>query len=76
MTVTTNSCFVPANNAEEIMVIVRELRNRGLAQGHDFDFRWQPRYEVGYIKLQSGAEFTFRDAKWATMFRIKYGSMS
>jgi hypothetical protein len=74
MTVTTNPCVVPAANAEEAMSIVRELRKRGLAQGYDFDFKWHPRkYDNYFDSSPAYVEFTFKDAKWATLFRIKYG---
>jgi hypothetical protein len=72
--ITDNPCFVPANSPDQIMAIVRELRSKGLMQSYDFDFKWIPRATTNYyVNLPKGAEFTFKDAKWATLFRIKYG---
>lgn len=61
------------------MTIVRELRLKGLAQGTDFDFKYHPGQVqwslLGENTLKpKGAEFCFKDGKWATFFRIKYGT--
>ena len=66
---------VPNVNAEQTMQLVRDLRAKGLVQGQDFNFRYNPRDwdQETFEAKPPGAEFTFADAKWATFFRIKYG---
>ena len=67
--------YVPNINAEQTMVIVRDLRAKGLVQGPDFSFRYNPRDwdQETFEAKPPGTEFMFADAKWATFFRIKYG---
>jgi hypothetical protein len=70
--------FVELPNAESALVIVRELRAGGLVQGTDFDFKYQrTQYsdDEWEVIRPSGAEFLFREHKWATFFRIKYGAV-
>lgn len=71
-----DSVYVSNLNAEQTMQLVRDLRAKGLVQGQDFNFRYNPSdWNHGTFQpLPPGAEFTFADAKWATFFRIKYGT--
>jgi len=68
--------FVPGIDASQTMELVRELRAKGLVQGTDFNFAYQQTlWDDNYIQLKpQGAEFSFRDPKWVTFFRIKYGT--
>lgn len=62
---------------QEVMDLVRELRDQGLVQGHDFDFAYhQARYDNNsYDAVENKhAIFTFYTEKYATLFTIKYGS--
>lgn len=61
----------------ELMEIVRELRAQGLVQGTDFEFKYTPsQYNNDGFEAVSPrkGEFFFRDTKWATFFRLKYGT--
>lgn len=63
--------------ANEIMEIVRELRESGLVQGTDFDFRYnQTQYDYNGWEVVSPQHtaFIFYKDKYATFFTIKYGS--
>lgn len=73
--VVTNECFVPAD-AGEVMDIVRDLRSKGLAQGFDFDFEYhRSKFKDDYtLTIERGGSFYFKDPKWATLFRLQYGS--
>lgn len=67
---------IDAITPNEVMEIVRELREKCLAQGTDFDFKYNPKQydSTGFDLLSSNnVEFYFRDGKWATFFRMKYG---
>lgn len=58
------------------MELVRELRANGLVQGTDFTFAYQqPKYDYfsNEVHQLKGCNFSFKDPKWATFFRIKYG---
>jgi len=68
--------FVPNLNANDTMELVRELRAKGLVQGTDFNFAYQQTlWNDNYTQSRPhGAEFSFRDPKWVTFFRIKYGT--
>ena len=60
----------------EIMEIVRELREQGLVQGRDFDFAFHPATynNDGYEAV--GARhtiFTFYTEKYASFVALKYG---
>jgi hypothetical protein len=66
---------VPNIRANEGIDMVRELRAKGLVQGRDFDFSYQPpTYDImGFNMLTPhSVEFSFTDSKWATFFRLKY----
>lgn len=55
--------------------IVRELRAQGLVQGRDFDFSYhQAKYDNdGWSAVENRhARFTFTDAKYATLFALRY----
>jgi hypothetical protein len=59
----------------EIIEIVRTMRDSGMIQGKDFDFaynqsRWDPM--IGDIK--GFTKFTFYTEKKATMFALKWGA--
>lgn len=57
------------------MEIVRELREQGLVQGHDFDFAYhQAQYNNdGWDAVEPKcAIFSFHTEKYATLFAIKY----
>lgn len=73
----TNMVFVQGVKADETMRIVRELRETNLTQGLDFDFKYlQGEFittDGDYINKPCGAEFYFREGKWATYFTLKYG---
>ena len=72
----THPVFVRSIGPSPIMDIVRDLRSRGLVQGMDFDFSYQQvqrHYTDGSELIKNGATFTFREEKWATFFRLKYG---
>lgn len=64
-------------SANEIMDIVRELRQAGLVQGKDFDFAFhQAQYDnTSYEAVEPRhTRFTFYQDKYATFFSIKYSS--
>jgi hypothetical protein len=73
--VSTNPVFVKSNGPNPIMDIVRWLRTRDLVQGTDFDFKYSPKdwHQETFERVHAGATFYFKDEKWATFFRIKYG---
>jgi hypothetical protein len=75
--ITTNEVFVPTKGAEPVMPIVRWLRENGLAQGRDFDFKYQ-QAKVNWLDNavieRNGVSFFFTEAKWATFMRLKYGN--
>jgi hypothetical protein len=59
----------------EVMDIVRELRQQGLAQGKDFDFAYHPPVyhdRQPHQNIKSVAEFRFYTQQYATMFKLKY----
>lgn len=60
----------------EVMDIVRELREQGLVQGQDFDFAYHPaRYDnFAYDNVDKHAVFTFYTERYATLFTLKYGT--
>jgi hypothetical protein len=62
-------------SANEVMDIVKELREQGLRQGKDFDFAYYPSQydDTGFNLLEeTHAKFTFHTEKYATMFTLKY----
>jgi hypothetical protein len=70
--------FIPTKSVEEVMPMVRYLRESGLIQGSDFDFKyhhsrfnWQATTDESWLE-RSGVTFYLRDAKWVTFLRIKY----
>jgi hypothetical protein len=58
------------------MPMVRWLRERGLAQGTDFDFKYDPRgWDMETFEAYgTGVSFFFKEEKWATFMRLKYGT--
>ncbi len=63
-------------NPNEIMDIVKELRNKGLVQGQDFDFAYTPSTEdwMNGVRTSKYTTFTFYSEKHATLFALKYSS--
>ena len=74
--ITTHEVFVATKGAEPVMPIVRWLRSKGLVQGIDFDFKYQ-QAKVSWMDnvelLRNGVSFFFKEEKWATFMRLKYG---
>lgn len=69
--------FVPNIDANQTMELVRDLRAKGLVQGTDFSFAYQQAHYDYYaddVHQVKGCTFAFKDDKWATFFRIKYGT--
>jgi hypothetical protein len=59
----------------EVMEIVRALRQQGLQQGTDFDFAYhQTKYDpiTGHHVEDRHAIFKFYVEKYATLFTLKY----
>jgi hypothetical protein len=72
--------FVEHVDANRTLDIVYELKAMGLQNSVDFNFAyinrkqsWLTLDEDGNINEEPwGAEFTFKEDKWATWFRLKY----
>jgi hypothetical protein len=59
----------------EIMELVRELREQGLVQGKDFDFAYhQSQWDDMIGEIPKTTIFTFYVEKYATLFILKYGT--
>jgi hypothetical protein len=62
----------------DTMDLVRALREQGLVQGVDFEFKYNPERYIDGLWTNGvtprGAEFYFRQGKWATWFTLKYGA--
>lgn len=73
--ITTNEVFIKTKNAEPVMVVVRWLRAAGLVQGMDFDFRYDPRgWDMQTFEVNGpGVYFYFKEEKWSTFMKLKYG---
>ena len=64
-------------NSNEVLDIVRELRQQGLVQGTDFDFEYhKPTWDnFSYEPVTNRHTiFTFHSEKYATLFALKYSS--
>ncbi len=61
----------------EIMAVVRDLRDKGLEQGLDFDFAYTPeRIELfGTNNYHRFTTFTFYNEKWSSWFILKYSNL-
>ena len=63
---------------DTVLAIVRELRQAGLVQGHDFDFAYSPERldynlaTVGEVLAKRQTVFSFYDESLASWFGIKY----
>jgi hypothetical protein len=60
----------------EIIDIVKDLRQQGLAQGVDFDFEYHKPMWDNFSGVESDryTMFMFHSEKYATLFALKYGS--
>ena len=57
----------------EVLEMVKELRQQGLVQGEDFDFAYnQGRWDEMIGEVPKSAIFSFYTEKYATMFALKY----
>jgi hypothetical protein len=57
----------------EVLEMVKELRQQGLVQGEDFDFAYnQSRWDEMIGEIPKSAIFSFYTEKYATMFALKY----
>ena len=66
---------IPDRDPNQIMEIVRELREQGLMQGKDFDFSYNPEKwdEIsGHFINHRHTVFKFHVEKHATFFILKY----
>jgi hypothetical protein len=58
----------------EIMDIVREIREYGLVQGKDFDFAYnQSKWDEMIGEIPTHTVFTFYTEKYASFVALKYG---
>jgi hypothetical protein len=58
----------------EIMDIVREIREYGLVQGKDFDFAYnQTKWDDMIGEIPTHTVFTFYTEKYASFVALKYG---
>ena len=67
--------IIPDMNANEIMELVKELRQQGLVQGQDFDFKYQPPVWdnfSGHAVHERHTVFYFHTEKYATFFQLKW----
>lgn len=57
----------------EVLEMVKELRQQGLVQGTDFDFAYnQGRWDEMIGEVPKSAIFSFYTEKYATLFALKY----
>lgn len=65
---------VPNSHTGQLIDMVRELKNQGLEQGRDFDFRFMPAvYDFANNHSEPRhAVFIFYEEKWATWFSLKW----
>ena len=71
------SVKIKDKDPNEVMDIVRELRQQGLVQGKDFDFAFhQAKYNNdGWEEIEPKfTMFMFYTEKYATMFAIKWSA--
>jgi hypothetical protein len=64
-------------DVNEVMEIVRELRQHGMTQGTDFDFAYyQTVYDPisGHLVESKHAVFMFHTEKYATLFSLKWST--
>jgi len=67
--------ILPATKPSEVIEIVREMRNNGMVQGIDFDFKYCPvKYGTNGWEVVSEEHtvFTFHNERYATWFAIKW----
>lgn len=65
-------------SANEVLDIVKSLRDSGLVQDRDFNFAFTPATWDSFNgdpSIPSSARFTFYDDKWSTWFNLKWASM-
>lgn len=61
-----HSVIIKFSYASEVMEIVRELRDKGLVQGYDFEFK------IGRHDGSPIVRLYFDNPAFATFYRIKY----
>jgi hypothetical protein len=60
-------------NVNEILDMVKELRDKGLVQGVHFDFAYnQSRWDTMIGDVKGFTNFTFYEEKYSTLFALKY----
>jgi len=60
-------------NVNEILDMVKELRDKGLIQGVHFDFAYnQSRWDTMIGDVKGFTNFTFYEEKYSTLFALKY----
>jgi hypothetical protein len=71
--------FIPVKGVDKVMPMVRYLRESGLQQGLDFDFKyqtaslnWDSYNDPDFIETRAGVTFYLKNEKWITFLRIKY----
>ena len=66
---------VPVRNAQEAMTLLDMIREHGLELERDFTWAFMPSQYDGWddaSHTQPFVEFTFKDAKMATYFQLKW----
>ena len=66
--------FIETKGADKVMNMVRYLRQSGLVQGIDFNFKYRPgSYDWAEHTISpAGVSFTLKEGKWATFIRMKF----
>lgn len=65
--------ILEGRDANQILEIVRSLRNSGCVQGVDFDFSYgQKRWDEMVGDLPGQTRFKFYTDKWATWFSLRW----
>jgi hypothetical protein len=60
-------------DTNQVMDIVRELRQQGMVQGQDFDFAYhQSKWDEMIGEIPRETKFTFYNDQLATWFQLKY----
>ncbi len=67
--------IIKKKSANEILEMVKDLRQQGLVQGQDFDFKYQPSVWdnfSGDAVHNQHTVFYFYTEKYATFFQLKW----